>query len=94
MCATQPVLPLPDSPGTGVGGRFFLPDIVDAARQGASADDVKSEEDPVALFEPGRGRRRHGISFAIAERLTKWVPMGSLDSWHILQFMDKDGQKH
>ena len=56
-----------------VGGRFFLPDIIEAAQSEPSDPDYMSEEDNIAIYEHGKGGRCGGFSFATVERLSGLV---------------------
>ena len=52
-----------------VGGRFFMPDIIEAAKTRPTEQDYVSEEDPIAIYQySGRGKRAK-IRLGVAERL-------------------------
>ena len=77
-----------------VGGRFFLPDIIEAAQLQPTGEDYMSEEDPIAIFQPAVRGRRARVAYGTAERLHLVSGKGGkvrdvlVQNMHI---MDRDG---
>lgn len=59
-----------------MGGRFFLPDIIEAARLRPTGEGYFSEEDQLAIYQPSRRGRRAKVTFGIAERLIQLSAKG------------------
>lgn len=58
-------------PRDRVGGRFFMPDIIEAANFEPTDPDYMSEEDTLAIYESSRSGKAARIVYGTAERLIR-----------------------